>query len=77
MESSAADSSHVVAELIGRYLKKKKSLNAISLNENISTITALSNDFNYKYVFSRQLEGLGKEEMYYLQFQHQVKVKIF
>ena len=58
---SAADSSHVVAELIGRYLKKKRrSLNAISLNENISTITALSNDFNYKYIFSRQLEGVGK-----------------
>ena len=60
-----------------KIFKKRKSLNAISLNENISTITALSNDFNYKYVFSRQLEGLGKEEMYYLQFQHQVKVKIF
>jgi len=59
---SAADSSHVVAELIGRYLKKKrKALNAISLNDNISTITALSNDFDYKYVFSRQLEGIGKK----------------
>lgn len=58
---SAADSAHVVAELVGRYLKKKrKALNAISLNDNISTITALSNDFDYKYVFSRQLEGIGK-----------------
>ena len=27
--------------------------------------------------FLGSLKGLGKEEMYYLQFQHQVKVKIF
>ena len=59
---SAADASHAVAEFVGRYLKKKrKALNTISLNENNATITALANDFNYKYIFSRQIEGLGKK----------------
>lgn len=59
---SASDASHAVAEFVGRYLKKgRKSLNAISLNENNATITALANDFDYKYVFSRQLEGVGKK----------------
>ena len=59
---SAADSSHAVAELVGRYLKKKrKPLRAISLNENSASLTALSNDFGYKFVFSRQLQGLGRK----------------
>tara|TARA_B100001250_G_scaffold69620_1_gene55904 strand:- start:351 stop:917 length:567 start_codon:yes stop_codon:yes gene_type:complete len=59
---SAADASHAVAEFVGRYIKKKrKPLNAISLNENNSTITALANDFEYKYVFSKQLEAVGKK----------------
>ena len=31
------------------------------MNENNATITALANDFNYKYIFSRQIEGLGKK----------------
>jgi D-sedoheptulose 7-phosphate isomerase len=60
---SAADSSHAVAELVGRYLKKKrKPLRAISLNENSATLTALSNDFGYKFVFSRQIESLGRKD---------------
>jgi D-sedoheptulose 7-phosphate isomerase len=59
---SAADSSHAVAELVGRYLKKRrKPLRAISLNENSATLTALSNDFGYRFVFSRQLESLGRK----------------
>jgi D-sedoheptulose 7-phosphate isomerase len=59
---SAADSSHAVAEFVGRFFKKKrKALNAISLNENNSSLTAIANDFDYKYVFSRQLEGVGKK----------------
>ena len=59
---SAADASHAVAEFVGRYIKKKREpLNAISLNENNSTITALANDFEYKYVFSKQLEAVGKK----------------
>ena len=59
---SAADASHVVAEFVGRYLKKKrKSLNAISLNENIASLTAIANDFGYNQVFSRQLEGVANK----------------
>tara|TARA_E500000178_G_scaffold137381_1_gene137301 strand:- start:1271 stop:1837 length:567 start_codon:yes stop_codon:yes gene_type:complete len=59
---SAADASHAVAEFVGRYIKKKrKPLNAISLNENNATITAVANDFEYKYIFSKQLEAVGKK----------------
>lgn len=58
---SASDSLHVSAELLGKYLKKRKALNAISLNSNISAITAIANDYDYKKIFSRQLEGIGKK----------------
>lgn len=54
---SAADAQHMVAELVGRYKKERKALNAISLTTNTSTITALGNDYGYEIVFSRQLEA--------------------
>jgi D-sedoheptulose 7-phosphate isomerase len=57
---SAADSQHLAAELIGKFLKKRKSLPAESLTTNSSIITAISNDFSFDNIFSRQLEGLGK-----------------
>ena len=55
---SAADAQHIAAELIGKFNIKRKSLPAISLTSNSSTITALSNDFSFDTVFSRQCESL-------------------
>ncbi|MCX7715919.1 MAG: D-sedoheptulose 7-phosphate isomerase [Endomicrobia bacterium] len=54
---SAADAQHMVAELVGRYKKERNALNAICLNTNVSTLTALGNDYGYDVVFSRQLES--------------------
>jgi D-sedoheptulose 7-phosphate isomerase len=56
---SAADSQHLAAELIGKFLKNRKSLPAESLTTNTSIITAISNDFSFDNIFSRQLESLG------------------
>ena len=58
---SASDSMHLSAEFIGRFNKKRKSLNSISLSSNSPALPAISNDFGYKNVFSRQIEGLGKK----------------
>ena len=58
---SAADSQHLAAELIGRYRKDRKALPGIALTANTSNITAIANDYSYKKIFSRQIEGLGKE----------------
>tara|TARA_B100000902_G_C27205303_1_gene861301 strand:+ start:61 stop:633 length:573 start_codon:yes stop_codon:yes gene_type:complete len=57
---SAADSLHLSAELLGRYLKNRKPYNSIDLNSNIASITAISNDYSYDDIFSRQLMALGK-----------------
>lgn len=55
---SAADAQHIAAELIGRFNINRKSLPAISLSDNPSTITAISNDFSFDSVFSRQCESI-------------------
>jgi D-sedoheptulose 7-phosphate isomerase len=58
---SAADSQHLAAELIGRYKLERKAISSIALTTDSSILTAVSNDFGFEYVFSRQLEGLARE----------------
>lgn len=57
---SAAESSHLAVELIGRFKENRPALPAISLNSDTSAITCIANDFGYEHIFSRQLEGLAK-----------------
>ena len=57
---SASDAQHMAAEFVGRFLNERKSLPAIALTTDTSAITAIANDYGYDYIFSRQLEGLGK-----------------
>ena len=59
---SAADCQHLSAELIGRFKINRKPYRSISLTTDTSAITAISNDFSYEEVFSRQLEGLGTKK---------------
>lgn len=58
---SAADSQHIVAELVGRFKKERKALAAIALTTNTSVLTAIGNDYGYDVTFSRQVEALGKK----------------
>ena len=58
---SAADSQHFSSELIGRFEKSRKSIPAISLTTDTSSLTSISNDFGFEDIFSRQIEGLGKQ----------------
>ncbi|MCM8763462.1 MAG: D-sedoheptulose 7-phosphate isomerase [Candidatus Omnitrophica bacterium] len=58
---SAADSQHLVAELIGRFKKDRTALGALALTTNTSTITSLSNDYGYEIIFAKQIEGLGSK----------------
>ncbi len=57
---SAADAQHLAAELAGRFNIERPAMAAIALTTNTSNITAIANDYGYEFVFSRQLEGLGK-----------------
>ena len=58
---SAADSQHIAAELIGRFKIERNSFPAISLTTDSSILTALSNDYSFDNVFSRQCESLVKK----------------
>jgi D-sedoheptulose 7-phosphate isomerase len=55
---SAADAQHFAAELVGRFEKERPGLPAIALTTDTSILTALSNDFGYDQVFSRQVQAL-------------------
>jgi len=58
---SAADAQHIAAEFIGRFAMERKSLSAIALTTDTSVLTSVGNDYSYDQIFSRQIEGLGKE----------------
>ena len=56
---SAADSQHIAAELVSRFLIERKALDAESLTINTSSLTAIGNDYSFDHVFSRQVEAKG------------------
>ena len=58
---SAADAQHLAAELVGRFKLERRAYPAIALNTNTSILTALSNDYGYETVFSRQVEALANK----------------
>lgn len=58
---SAGDAQHFVAELVGRFEQERKPLPAIALNTNVSTLTAIGNDYGYEEVFARQIRAFGNE----------------
>jgi D-sedoheptulose 7-phosphate isomerase len=56
---SAADSQHIAAELVGRFLKERPGYNAEALTVNTSTLTAVGNDYGFDAVFARQVQARG------------------
>ena len=58
---SAADAQHIAAELSGRFKKERNALAGIALSVDSSALTAISNDYGFDKVFSRQVEAYGRE----------------
>jgi D-sedoheptulose 7-phosphate isomerase len=54
---SAADSQHIVGELVGRFLRERRALRAICLASNPAVLTAWANDYSFDDVFARQVEA--------------------
>ena len=57
---SHCDAMHFAEELTGRYREDRRALPAIAISDP-SHITCVSNDFGYESIFSRYIEGLGRE----------------
>jgi D-sedoheptulose 7-phosphate isomerase len=58
---SAADAQHLAAEFVGRYETERRGLPAIALTTDTSALTAISNDYGFERVFSRQVEALANK----------------
>lgn len=56
---SAADAQHITGELVGRFRKDRPGLRAISLSSETSSLTSISNDFDFNQIFSRQVECMA------------------
>ena len=52
---SAAQASHLVGELLGRFAMTRQPFPAIALAGDAATVTCISNDFGYEALFERQL----------------------
>jgi D-sedoheptulose 7-phosphate isomerase len=57
---SAADCQHFAAELLGRFERERPGLAAIALTTDTSALTAISNDYSFDEVFSKQIHALGQ-----------------
>jgi D-sedoheptulose 7-phosphate isomerase len=61
---SAADAQHLAAEFLVRLRPhvNRRPISALSLALDTSTLTACSNDYSFKKIFSRNLEALGSSK---------------
>jgi D-sedoheptulose 7-phosphate isomerase len=57
---SAADAQHLAAELVGRYRRERRGLDALALASDPAVLTALGNDMGFESVFLRQIEAHGR-----------------
>jgi len=58
---SAADALHLAEELVGRFRGNRRSLPAVSLVADATLLTCIGNDYSFDEIFSRQVEGLARE----------------
>lgn len=59
---SAADASHLAGELVGRFRIERRPVAAVALTTDPAVLTALGNDYGYRFVFQRQVEALGSSD---------------
>ena len=63
---SAADSQHISAEFVSRFMFDRPGLPSIALTTDTSAITAIGNDYGFENLFSRQLEALANNKDIFL-----------
>ncbi len=56
---SFADSQHIATEFTSKFLLDRRALPAIALGTNSSSMSAISNDYGFKKIFSRELDSLS------------------
>jgi D-sedoheptulose 7-phosphate isomerase len=56
---SAADSQHIAAEFVNRFMIERPPLPAIALTTDSSVITSIGNDYGFSEIFVKQIKSLG------------------
>ena len=59
---SSGDAQHISSEFINRFEIERKEMAAVSLNSDTATLTSIANDYDYKFIFAKQINALGKKE---------------
>lgn len=59
---SAADAQHLAAEFSGRFYIDREALPSEALHCNTSYLTAVANDYSYDLIYSRLINGIGKQD---------------
>jgi D-sedoheptulose 7-phosphate isomerase len=57
---SAADAQHLAAEFTVRFVIKRPAFAGLALTPDSCVLTACGNDFGFEFLFSRQIEALGR-----------------
>ena len=58
---SAADSMHMATEFVAKFYAARQPLPAVALCADPCIMSAVANDFSFEYVYSRQIEAMGRE----------------
>lgn len=58
---SAADSQHIAAEFVGRFIDDRDPISSIALTTDSSALTCIGNDYSFDNIFSRQVNALGRQ----------------
>lgn len=58
---SAADAQHLAGELVNRFYFDRPGIPAHSLSTDTSVMTAVGNDYGFRYLFARQVQAQGRE----------------
>lgn len=59
---SAADSQHISAEFVSRFMFDRPGLPSIALTTDTSALTAIGNDYGFENLFSRQLQAIASKK---------------
>lgn len=59
---SAAEALHIAAEFTGKCVYEHRPVAALCLNESVSAITSIGNDFGFTEIFARQVDALMESE---------------
>jgi D-sedoheptulose 7-phosphate isomerase len=59
---SASDAQHLAGEFVNKILFERSPLPAIALTTDTAVLTSIANDVDYKSIFSKQIQALGKKD---------------